>query len=339
MAETFAQWPAVDRQAVIEDAAAASGMPPAIIEKDFWCCWLLGRVLVGDLGEHLTFKGGTSLSKGYDLIQRFSEDIDIALDPEVLELGVDLRAKRNTTQQNKLNDQMDERAERVIRERLVPDLATRCEAILGPSGDRWALEVDNQGVHFRYPSAAVSSLGYIQPQVLLEIGPRGAGQPEDHLPIEPYLLSSLPDATVAADACQASVRTLAVRRTFWEKILILFRLAHGLPKRGRPRIARHYYDVVMLSRNLEICAHALAASDLLVAVAEDEARFYPRAWVPIKQARIGSLRLLPREQVGLDFVMDDYEQMAGMFWQDPPTFPTLVAELISLEQRINALPG
>ena len=83
--DKFALLPAADRAAVLQEAAARLGIDsPAIIEKDFWVCWMLGQIFTADSLPGTLFKGGTSLSKVYGIITRFSEDVDIVLDRHTL---------------------------------------------------------------------------------------------------------------------------------------------------------------------------------------------------------------------------------------------------------------
>ena len=86
--ENFARLPAAERKVYFIETANRIGIKPELVEKDFWVCWTLQKLFaLPEIGSHLTFKGGTSLSKAYRIIQRFSEDIDITISREFLGFG------------------------------------------------------------------------------------------------------------------------------------------------------------------------------------------------------------------------------------------------------------
>lgn len=84
---SFLELPSKERRLYIEEAAARRDISPVVLEKDFWVCWLLAVLFRSRFADHLVFKGGTSLSKVFGVIDRFSEDIDLSLSPEFLGLG------------------------------------------------------------------------------------------------------------------------------------------------------------------------------------------------------------------------------------------------------------
>lgn len=149
------------------------------VEKDYWVCWTLRELFtLLDFGDHLTFKGDTSLSKAWKLIQRFSEDIDLVVDKDALGFGRDAapeRAPSNTKRRERLASLM-ETCRRWVQERLRPALDGRIRSALGASG--WRLEVDpdmedGQCLLFHYPSAfAPGTAGYVRPVVKIELGAR-----------------------------------------------------------------------------------------------------------------------------------------------------------------------
>jgi len=130
-----------------------------------------------------------------------------------------------------------------------------------------------------------------------------------------------------------SVWTLEVARTFWEKATILHSLAHGGAERVSSRMARHYYDLVLLSDAPE-SSHSLARTDLLEAVAVHKARFFPAAWASYETARAGSLRLAPPADIRAKLERD-YKDMAPLFMREPPPFAALMERLTELQRLIN----
>jgi hypothetical protein len=127
--DSFANLSASERSEVLEEAASRQGLHPAIMEKDFWVCWILMKLFDdGMLSKHLVFKGGTSLSKAHHLIERFSEDIDLVLDWGLLgygEKGLDpWQSKPSNNQLDRFNKEFNEQADHYIKHVLVPQIAS-----------------------------------------------------------------------------------------------------------------------------------------------------------------------------------------------------------------------
>jgi hypothetical protein len=322
-----------DRSDLFVEAAARHGFTPQIIEKDFWVCWILDRLFSAMGGAALTFKGGTSLSKVYGVIERFSEDIDLSFERQ--KIGVEpedepARAKSNK-QRKQLVGHVVDHVIRHIRDEFVPQLARTIEAELGTGV--WELSVDPrdpQTVLFRYPAGIEEAAEYVNPVVRLELGARGEPWPAHEGSVAPYAADVIPDA-FAERRC--TVRVLAAERTFWEKATILHSHHHREGTHSGERISRHYYDLVRLADSRHGAA-ALNDIDLLEHVVEHKKLFFPSAWAHYDSARPGSIRLLPREDQ-LRSLRMDYERMRGMFFAAPPTFDAMLEHLRVLEDQIN----
>ena len=251
--DTFLQLPLARRLLAFQQVDEAMGLQAVSVEKDFWVCWTLRELfLLPGIGQHLTFKGGTSLSKAWKLIERFSEDIDIIVDKEVLGFGGEAapdRAASNKQRKARLESLMNVCRE-WVQGKLQPALASRIQSALGDTD--WQLEVDpdmpdGQCLLFHYPSVfPAGAVGYVRPVVKIELGARSDDWPHEEKPILPYVIEYFP----ALDPTPAfTVRVLSAERTFWEKACLLheetFRPA-GKPR--KLRMARHYYDLWCLLR-------------------------------------------------------------------------------------------
>jgi hypothetical protein len=164
-----AQMPARDRADLFAETAARKALPEAIIEKDFWVCWMLKQLFSIDaLTARLLFKGGTSLSKIFHAINRFSEDIDLAVDYEALGFKGERDPRRENISKTKragILDEMMAECRRYIGGEFLDVLKTRCGEILGPT-DAWSLKVsehDPNVVQFLYPTAITKNLNYVSP--------------------------------------------------------------------------------------------------------------------------------------------------------------------------------
>jgi len=193
--KTFLQLPAERRRLAFQQVDAAMGLQAFSVEKDFWVCWTLRELFtLPGMGAHLTFKGGTSLSKAWKLIERFSEDIDLIVDKELLGFGSDAapdRAPSNKQRKARIETLMDA-CRTWVKGTLQPALAARIAEALGPYG--WKLEVDpdaadSQCLLLHYPSVfRPEAAGYVPPQVKIELGARSDDWPHEEKTITPYVV-------------------------------------------------------------------------------------------------------------------------------------------------------
>jgi hypothetical protein len=168
--------PANARAELFAETADRKVLPDASVEKDFWVCWVLKQLFSIDaLSGRLLFKGGTSLSKIFHAINRFSEDIDLAVDYVALGFTGERDPRReeiSKTRRNAILAGMMVECQRYIGGEFLEALKARCENVLGKS-DAWSLDVSKQDpnvVQFRYPTASAKGLDYLNPQVVLELG-------------------------------------------------------------------------------------------------------------------------------------------------------------------------
>jgi hypothetical protein len=316
-----------ERSELFSETATAMGVTSAAAEKDFWICWVLLCVFEDEtLNQYLRFKGGTSLSKCYNVIERFSEDIDLILDWTQL-TQEDPADDRSKTKQGKLNQSINEQAQIYIAQTLLPRL-------IELMGDVCELVVDTEDPHtinITYPKAFSSE--YLRPQVRLEIGPLAAMLPMEWCNVQPYAAEYFPSIF---DQTIISVPTIVVARTFWEKLTILHAEAHRPTDKLLPsRYARHYYDVYRLIES-GFSKSALEQVSLLTDVVVFKQKFYPSGWANYSSATLGGLVLQPSEH-HMVALKADYEQMQEMLFGNKPSFDDILKALIDLENEIHTL--
>lgn len=318
---------ATERSELFSETAARRGMSPAIVEKDFWVTWTLDKLFAHpELSRLLMFKGGTSLSKVFGLIERFSEDIDLILDWTVL-TGENPLAERSKGKQQRLNQEIDERGQEYIATEMLRQVI-ECIAPVCTCGVDAA---DHHVLNIRYPGAFADT--YLRPEVRLEIGPLAAWLPFDDYTIRPYAAEEFPGVF---DRSECRVKSIRAERTFWEKVTILHHEANrpeGSPQ--PPRYSRHYYDLAKMATS-SVKAVALTDLDLLASVVEFKERFYPRGWARYDLAKPGTLRLVPNGHV-LAAVTADYRDMRAMIFGDYPPIEAIMTQLQELEVEINGL--
>lgn len=330
--DAFLSFTADRRRLLCEEGQQRLGLPPASIEKDFWVCWTL-RELFGlpEWGEQLTFKGGTSLSKGWQLISRFSEDIDVVIDREFLGFG-------GETLSNKQQKRLLKECSRRVQEELRHFLARRLGQAI-PASMTWEVvladeseDPDQQTLLFQYPSLFNGNIAYLRRVVKIELGARSDTEPVDSPIIRPYLAEAFPE--LLKDSA-FSLRTVAARRTFWEKAMLLHEETfRPLEKRRKARLSRHYYDLWCLIRK-GIAAQAMADHDLFDHCARHRQIFFRQSWVDYDMLRKGSLRLVPPPEQ-LSAWRHDYEAMReSMFFDEPPGFDEVLESVRRFEEEFN----
>lgn len=317
--------PAGERQALFSETAARMDTTPAVIEKDFWVTWVLGRLFQQpDLARLLMFKGGTSLSKVYRVIKRFSEDIDLILDWRVL-TGNDPMAERSRTQQERLNEEIDQRAKAYISGELLARISVEFDGVCSCA----VAQDDPHAITVRYPASFSDT--YLRPDVRLEIGPLASWMPFEERTIRSYAAEAFPHVF---DRAECSVRVIKAERTFWEKATILHHEAYRPESNSQPpRYSRHYYDLSKLAES-PIKPTALADQGLLASVVAFKQRFYPRGWARYDLAKPGTFRLVPEGSV-LAAVENDYRGMRNMIFGEVTAFSDIMATLQILQDEIN----
>lgn len=202
--DSVARLSARERNALFAETAVAMRTVPAIAEKDFWVVWVLDKLFGHvQLKRKLQFKGGTSLSKAFHLIGRFSEDVDLILDWREVTQD-DPHQPRSKTQQIKFNEATNEQAKVYIRQNLLPEVSE----LLTPECQCYMEDSDGLSIYVRYPSAFNNV--YLRPEILLEIGPLAAWLPSAVAMIQPYAAVYFPQA-FTRPTCQ--VPTILAKRT------------------------------------------------------------------------------------------------------------------------------
>ena len=331
-----------DRQDLFVGAGQRLGTAPQNIEKDFWVCWTLDALFNGPAsqGPRFLFKGGTSMSKGFGLIKRFSEDIDITVFRE--DLGEDasveaLQAMSGKKRQAKL-DAIKDACHAFIAGDLLAQLSATLAASVPANGAKVEVDSDDesgQSLLLWYPSVTEASDGYIRKAVKIESGAKSALDPHAPHSVTPYLAPDLPDL----DLTVSNVTIVDAERTFWDKVVILHGLrrwfdARGVLRAGWQRVSRHYYDVHQLL-SAGTGAAALANPALGHDCVAHARMFFNSRDLDLAHAAPGTFSLIPSEGMLAD-LRRDYAAMSGMIFGEIPPFEAVIASVESLEQTINS---
>ena len=269
-----------ERRLVFEAAAQRMALTPAVVEKDFWVCYTLDHLFHrSGFAESMVFKGGTSLSKAFGLIERFSEDIDLILDWRLLGYGEDEPWEpRSNSAQERFKADSIERTNAFLADAFVPKLrATLSESLGTEASVRCGAEEET--VYFDYPRS-YESAGTLD-TIKLEIGPMAAWSPSEEAAITPYAADVVP----FGPELSTTVRTASPERTFWEKATILHQEANRPEGKAMPRrYSRHYYDMYRLGHSF-VLGCAVAQPGLLEQVVRFKEKFYRTPWAKLADAR------------------------------------------------------
>jgi hypothetical protein len=318
------------RSLAFAQTAARMSASSVMIEKDFWACWLLGLLFSDpEIAPHLVFKGGTSLSKVYGVIDRFSEDIDLSMSPAFLGANeAAVAATESRSRRDLAFATMQRQCAEKTRTVLIPHLEQAIVQHMGKcgTGASWLRYEDDPVahspvVHFAYPTSEGKGLEYLRREVKLELGSLTDQQPIGKHAVRAWVVDDFPGAFPDWDF---RVTALELPRTFWEKATIVHAEHHRPADQATPdRYSRHYSDMERLLRHPD-AAMMLANDALCARVVEWKARNFARRWARYDLAKPGTFRMLPSGG-RIDAIARDYAQMRAMFIAPPPEFDTILA--------------
>jgi hypothetical protein len=308
VAESYFSLSDTDQAEVLELGRERTGRPAHLLEKDVWIVWTLGTLFGSPVGADLTFKGGTSLSKAYGIIDRFSEDLDLTYD--IRKLIADLTGGEEFLPTSRSQASKWTTA---VRDRLTELIAGTMQPLIQEALDRAEmgakLEIsgaDKDTLLLHYP-AVKRGTGYVAPVVTLEFGGRATGEPHAAMPVTCDIDGQVDGVTFPT----ASPVVMSVARTFWEKATA----THVYCAQGRirgERYARHWHDLAAIMRSSNFEA-AVKDREVARAVAEHKSYFFSEKdaagnTVDYFAAAAGSLHVVP-EGAAREALAADYASM------------------------------
>jgi hypothetical protein len=321
-----------EKAEIFQQASAITHLPAHAVEKDWWVVQTLGIIFGLPIAEHLVFKGGTSLSKGWSLIERFSEDIDLAVDRKYF--GFDGALKRNEiTQLRKtagafVDDQFIAMLQRKLSERSFDKVVLEIEP--GERSDR------DRTVLLYYPNV-IASPGYLPPRIKIEVSCRSLMEPSSLRNFGAIVDEAFPDAAFVE--APITVPIVNPERTMLEKIFLLHEEFQKPAERIRKgdRLSRHLYDTAKLSAS-EFAEMAFADPHLYQMIVAHRATFNTLPGVDYSRHAPANIQIIPPDAVLADWKNDYASMMEEMIYEEnKPSFEELIASLNNLNKRINAL--
>ncbi|MDE2912010.1 MAG: nucleotidyl transferase AbiEii/AbiGii toxin family protein [Paracoccaceae bacterium] len=336
MAEPFLSLESRERADILRTVAGNAGRSAVILEKDIWICWVLEALFSMPDPHPMAFKGGTSLSKVYGVIDRFSEDVDVTLDYRAFEDSFDPFAEgASRTQIRRFSEHLKDRVAIYVCDVVAPALDTAAGR-LAPNG-RYEIHLGDDGetLRFAYPSAVEEPGGYANSAVLLEFGGRNVIDPNEQHEIVPDIAAMTQDL----DFPTATVTVLSPTRTFWEKATHIHVECHRRRLADRPdRLSRHWFDLACLAAH-DVGRAALSDRALLQDVVRHKKVFFHAGNANYDQCLNGHLRLVPDDDQ-IHALQSDYDAMrhARIVGDNAPGFDALIERIRILEAEANR-PG
>jgi hypothetical protein len=335
MAEFF-ELSADERLEALNAAASSSGRLPHLLEKDIWVVWSLRHLFDGPHADHLVFKGGTSLSKAYGVIRRFSEDVDLTYDIRAiagdLVGSTDAPLPVTKSQEKKWSKEIRARLAEWVASEIVPRFKQDLELQSLPASVR----SEDDKVFIDYVPLTAGT-GYVAPAVMLEFGARSTGEPSEPRLIKCDAAAYLPMLVFPT----ATPQVMRAERTFWEKATAIHVFCAQGTFRGGERFARHWHDVARLD-SAGFVDTAIADMALRKAVADHKSIFFAEKslrgeLIDYHAAVSGSLQLVP-DDGALATLASDYRHMVddGLFLDDVEPFEALLQRCRVIEQKANS---
>ncbi len=318
------------KKLVYEQVAANQGLPPIAIEKDFWVTLVLESVFGIKQAENMVFKGGTSLSKGWNLIQRFSEDVDLAVDRKAFGFDGKLGSSKRT------------RLRKAIRVFVLEELTPELKNILKEKGADVEVKVwesknsdeDPSTIEVRFP-AVTESVKYLPPRVLVEINARSLIEPNEGKELTPLIGSVFSQLNI--DLNPANIPCVLPKRTFLEKVFLLHEEFQKNPEEMRAdRLSRHLYDVEAIM-DTKHGKEALEDEELYIDIINHRKHLTKISGIDYDKHLPGSVNLIPPE-ASIKQWKDDYKSMQeSMIHGESLSFEKLIDRMSELMERINQL--
>ncbi len=308
-------------------------LPAAVIEKDFWVCWTLNLLNeIPELKGNITFKGGTSLSKAWGLIERFSEDIDIAINRKVFgqepPYGVE-HAESNRQRKMRL-EELEEKSAAFIRDFLIPKLQDKIAEHIQEKFTLKPVQKGNEvNIEFEYPGTLKNELGGLLPVVLIELVPRADEIPNEERIITPIIHEIFVDILGEGSF---SISTLAPERTFLEKLLFIHETLVGFNK-GSEKKSRHYYDLYKLYES-GVFEKIKLNRELLNAVVQHRQTFFRYNTMDYSGILSKGVKVTLPQESWADW-RGDYSRSAVMIYSKIPSFEELMTFADRLEKEFN----
>jgi len=337
LAEQFLHLAAQEQKDILETLATELGRKSNVLEKDVWVCWALDILFSMPDVLPMAFKGGTSLSKVFCAINRFSEDLDITVDYRALSQHIGdtfdpFTGSASNNQIRKYSDRLKAGLKTYAAENVIPYIQGQVDKL--PHSEKLTIEHSDDGekIWIHFPSVVEEQDDYLKSSILIELGGRNIIDPNAVHTVTPDIASLLNHQDLIFPSAKTVV--LAPERTFWEKAtLIHAECSRGTMKANPERLSRHWHDLYLLFQS-EIGQSALDNLDLLNDVIKYKKCFFRSSFANYDACLTNNFKLIP-ETSALTELEKDYRNMRDMIYGEAPSFETIIGSLTNLEKTLN----
>ncbi len=305
---------------LFEQLSFETGILPQAIEKDAWVTMMLRMLFTSEISEELTFKGGTSLSKVYNLIQRFSEDIDINLSREFLGFTGDLTKGQIRKLRRRSHNFIANELTEIIEKQLIN---------YGVEKEKFEVFVENTHITDQDPeiiqinySSVFKEIEYLKSRVLIEIGARSSSEPFERKKIKSIIDANFTDIEITEQ--EFEVKVIKPEKTFLEKMILLHEeFTKPVEKIRHFRMSRHYYDIAQII-DTDYGKRALKDKNLFNEIINHRKKYTPVKTVDYSKLELRKLKIIPDNKL-LKLYEDDYKQMTeNMIYGEKIEFSEIV---------------
>ena len=335
-----------ERKAMIQGVVEARRIDEAAAEKDWWVTAVLYALFHTSVSEFLLFKGGTSLSKGWDIINRFSEDIDLALNRDFF-LSVKQLSCANCTSNTQIHH-LREKGQDFLFGELKDELATiftemglavtilTDNDMTNENGETRKVphDKDPSVLYVQYPSLYNNQSSYAIPNVKVEISVLSMSEPYEMRRISSLIEQTYKDEDVDSDLVQ-TVRTVSPARTFLEKAFLLCEEFQKVVPRTH-RMSRHFYDLEKLMHT-PYAEMALNNSVLYREIVEHRCKFYHVGYVDYDKELPANIKIVPNDELMLAYEADYNEMKESFIYGESLSFSELMKMITEIEHRFHSL--
>lgn len=320
------------QKTVITQTAARVGLPMQAVEKDLWVTTLLQLLFTLSFANQLLFKGGTSLSKSYGLIHRFSEDIDLVIDRNYFGYKGDL-TKKQIKQLRKQSSLFVEKDFTIALKQAIENFGLQkyCTILAQPNGEGDNTYPEPRKIEVFYKSL-FANIGYLQPKVVLEVGTRSLFEPTEPTQVKSLITSTFQQ--IETDIVSVIITTASPAKTFLEKAFLLHELFTTHKGDKAERKSRHLYDLEKMMDE-PFAIEAISNNELWETIAHHRKLFTSVLGVDYTPDIRKRIQLIPPSNVIAIWEKDYQEMQDSMIYGNSLPFNTLLERIHILENRFH----
>ncbi len=319
-----------DRRIAINQVSSETGLLPVAVEKDLWVMIALQAIFSTEIAKHLVFKGGTSLSKAWGIIERFSEDIDLAIDRSFFDFKGDLTRSQVKNLRKASCKYVDEKFPEILKKALLDNGVSEFKLSVTEFEES---DTDPLALELRYNSL-VEKQDYLQPRILIEISSRSLIEPYENKELSSVISEIYPDQNFIDKP--VIIPTVTPTRTLIEKMFLLHE-EFQKPKNRKirsERMTRHLYDISRLM-DTEYLEKAIEDKELYDTIIDHRNKLTKVSWVDYDTHKYKTLNFIPPAEVIDEYEKDYLAMKESMFYGETESFENLIKKLKELNDKIN----